>query len=236
MFKNIGKTIRVLAIVLAALCFLGFAALGTMTLIAALDAAISYELYVAGLQAAIVCFALSILTPFLNLILYGFGTLISSVQAQAEDGKKTKEMLQAALSNGMLSEEIARKSAQAQAKLISHLLAHASDAEKAEPKKNSRAPVQRPVKDVEKATVQETAQYARAQEAPTQEEHTVSAYVSAPATREPADEKENAEESPVQPAPAFIPVVSTPFRAPTPAVPTETASILQPLSNDNEIF
>jgi hypothetical protein len=81
MFKNIGKTIRVLAIVLAALTFLGFVALGTLSLLAALQAGISEELQLAGMQAAIICYVLGILTPALTLILYGFGSLVSSAKA-----------------------------------------------------------------------------------------------------------------------------------------------------------
>lgn len=210
MFKNIGKTIRVLAIVLAALSFLGFTALGTLMLLAALGTGISDELESAGMQAAVICFALGILTPFLNLILYGFGTLISTAQAQAEDSKKTREMLQTALSDGMLSEEIARKSAQMQAKLLAHVAAQAPAADKAA-KKPSRAPMQRPVKEIEEAP-------AAPQKAP------------APVKEESAT-----------PAPAFIPGQQSapsfaPFAPPTPAAPTGGASLLQPLSGNEETF
>ena len=93
MFKNIGKTLRVLAIVLAVLCFVGFAALGTLSLLAALEKGVSAELKTAGIQAAIISYALCVLTPFLNLILYGFGTMITATQEQAQDSKKIKELL-----------------------------------------------------------------------------------------------------------------------------------------------
>lgn len=230
MFKNIGKSIRVLAIVLAALSFLGFAALGTLMLLAALDSGISSELYTAGLEGAIICYMLCILFPFLNLIIYGFGTLITAAQSQAEDSKKTREMLQTALSDGMLSEEIARKSAHAQTKLLEYMMTHATADKAPAPKKNSRAPMQRPVKEIEEysAPAQEIAQ-----EAPVQDEAPAPAFIPA------AQVKEQTEESvqEVTPAPAFIPLAQpTPFRAPATAIPTGTASILRPLSDEEETF
>lgn len=227
MFKNIGKTIRVLAIVLAALSFLGFMALGTLMLLAALGTGISDELESAGMQAAVICFALGILTPFLNLILYGFGTLISTAQAQAEDSKKTREMLQTALSDGMLSEEIARKSAQMQAKLLAHVAAQAPAADKAA-KKPSRAPMQRPVKEIEEAPAAP-----QKAPAPVKEEAPAPAFI--PMKKEPAKEES------ATPAPAFIPGQQSapsfaPFAPPTPAAPTGGASLLQPLSGNEETF
>lgn len=229
MFKNIGKTIRILAIVLAALSFLGFAALGTLSLLASMEVGISDELEKAGLQAAIICYALAVITPFLNLILYGFGTLISTAQAQAEDSKKTREMLQTALADGMLSEEIARKCAQAQAKLLAQVAAQAPTAEKAA-KKPSRAPMQRPVKEISETP----ATTPPVQEEPIQEEPVQDAPAFIPTKQIPQKEKTVAQ-SPIQAAPAFIPVTpATP--AVTPAVPTETATLLQPLSADEETF
>ena len=230
MFKNIGRSIRVLAVVLATLCFLGFAALGTLMLLYALDPAVSNELYVAGLQAAVICYALCVLTPFLNLILYGFGTLISAAQAQARDSQKTREMLQTALSDGMLSEEIARKSAQAQTKLLEYMMTHAPAAEKPAAKKSSRAPMQRPVKEIE--DTQEPAKEAPVQAPTVPEEAPAPAFI--PVT--PAPQAPTAKEEPLKPAPAFIPVTPAPFRAPTAAAPGETTSILTPLSNEDEIF
>ena len=144
MLQNIGNSIRILAIVLAILSFLGFAALGTFFLLAAQKEGISEELKTAGIQAAVIGYALCVLTPFLNLLVYGFGVLISTVQAQAEDSKKAREILQTALSDGLLAEEIARKSAQAQAVLLSRMAAQAPTSSA---KKTSRAPVQRPVKE-----------------------------------------------------------------------------------------
>ena len=232
MFKNIGRSIRVLAVVLAALSFLGFAALGTLMLLYALDPAVSNELYVAGLQAAVICYALCVLTPFLNLILYGFGTLISAAQAQARDSQKTREMLQTALSDGMLSEEIARKSAQAQTKLLEYMMTHAPAAEKPAAKKSSRAPMQRPVKEIE--DTQEPAKEASVQAPAVPEEAPAPAFI--PATPAPQKQAPAAKEAPLKPAPAFIPVTPAPFRAPTAAVPGETTSILTPLSNEDEIF
>ena len=230
MFKNVGKSIRVLAIVLATLSFLGFGALGTLMLLTALDPFVSEELYVAGLEGAIICYALCILTPFLNLVLYGFGKLVSAAQSQAEDSKKTREMLQNALSDGMLSEEIARKSAQAQTKLLEYMMTHAPATEAPAPKKNSRAPMQRPVKELEEtpAPVQEApAEEASVEEAP------APAFI--PVTPIPVEEQAPVVEE--APAPAFIPVAKpATFRTPTAAIPTETASLLKPLSDEEETF
>ena len=237
MFKNIGKTVRVLSIVLAALSFLGFAALGTLSLLAAMEAGISKELETAGMQAAIICYALAVLTPFLNLILFGFGTLITAAQEQAQDSKKAREMLQAALSDGMLSEEIARKSAQAQSKLLEHLLSKMPASEKA-PKKPSHAPVQRPVKEI-------TPPAAPAQEAPVQvspaqmteqEPNAQPAPAFIPMAQ--ASAQQPAQQPPTQQAPAFAPMppMGTPFRSPAPAVSGEADDFLKPLSGNEETF
>ena len=242
MFKNIGKTLRVLAIVLAVLCFLGFAALGTLSLLAALEKGLSKELKTAGLQAAIICYALSILTPFLNLVLYGFGTLITAAQEQAQDSKRIKEMLQSALADGMLSEEIARKSAQAQTKLLAHVMAKsATSADK--PQKPVRGPVQRLVSELNNGPEEKLAQAAR----PIAEEHPVQESSASPVASEPVAEPVQAphtdeerstessaqEESVFAPAPAFIPVkpVTT-----TPVTPIANATVLRPLSGDEETF
>ncbi len=239
MFKNIGKTIRILAIVLASLFFLGFVALGTLALLAALEPGISNDLQTAGLQAAILCYALGILTPFLMLILYGFGTLISAAQTQAQNAQKTHDMLRAALSDGMLSEEIARKSAQAQAKLLAHVMSQMPAAEKPA-QKNTHAPRQRFVSEI--ATEPAEAPAAR----PTEEE-AAPAPAFIPAQQSPVQEAPVQKEAPVEeeaPAPAFIPVTTvksspqtpSPFQAPTPATPTANASILRPFSDDEETF
>ena len=212
MLQNIGKYIRILAIVLAILSFLGFAALGTFFLLAALDDGVSYELRTAGIQAAVIGYVLCLLTPFLNLLIYGFGVLISTVQAQAEDSKKTREILQSALSDGLLAEEIARKSGQVQAILLSRMAAHATAPAT---QKVSRAPVQRPVKEAEapQAPAEEKpipTQIARTEQAPVVEE--------APAT----------EQIPVKEAPADAPFAD--------ASSLEIPAFLQPLSADEETF
>ena len=222
MFKNIGKTLRVLAIVLAALSFLGFTALGTLFLLATLETGISDELQTAGLQAAIICYALAVLTPFLDLILYGFGTMISAAQSQAEDSRKTREMLQTALSDGMLSEEIARKSGQVQAKLIAQLLAHAPS--NSAPK-NTRAPMQRPVEEAVAAPV--------APQMPVETPVASPAPVAAPMPAPVQEEEDTEEETPMAPAPAFIPIKPvTPF----PVTPVANATVLRPLSGEDETF
>ena len=226
MFKNIGKTLRVFSIVLAVISFLGFAALGTLMLLTALDPFISQELYVAGMQAAIICYALAIITPFLDLILYGFGTMISAAQSQAEDSRKTREMLQTALSDGMLSEEIARKSGQVQAKLIAQLLAQAPS--NAAPR-NTRAPMQRPVEEAVTAPVAPQMPV----EAPVAAPTPVAAPVTEPEPATVQKEETATEETPLAPAPAFIPIKPvTPF----PVTPVANATVLRPLSGEDETF
>ena len=208
MLKNIGKSIRILAIVLAILSFLGFAALGTFFLLAALESSVSDELRAAGIQAAVISYVLCLLTPFLNLLIYGFGVLISTAQAQAEDSKKTREILQSALSDGLLAEEIARKSGQVQATLLARMATYMS----APPaKKASRAPVQRPVKEAEapKAPVEEKTDTVQAVKAETEQ---------APV----------AEEAPVKGAPAAAPF--------TDSSSLELSAFLRPLSADEETF
>ena len=242
MFKNIGKTIRVLAIVLAALTFLGFVALGTLSLLAALQAGISEELQLAGMQAAIICYVLGILTPALTLILYGFGSLVSAAKVQAENAQRTQEMLRAALSDGMLSEEIARKSAQAQAKLLAHVMSQMPAAEKPV-QKNTQAPRQRFVSEIATESTEAPAAEPVEEAAPAPAFIPVQQVpVQEVAVQEASDDEATAEEA--APAPAFIPVTTVrsslqtpaPFQAPTPATPTAGASVLKPFSGDEETF
>ena len=138
MFKNIGRSIRILAIVLAALSFALFAAFGVLCLLAALADGVDEVLKTAGLQAAIISFALALLTPFLQLITYGLGTLIDTARENVQEGKRVRDLLQAALADGRLSDEIARKSAMAMTKVLPQIQIQA-------PAAPTGAPVQRPV-------------------------------------------------------------------------------------------
>lgn len=137
MFKNIGRSVRVLSLVLAGLCFIGFAVFGTLCLFAALGDGVDDTLKTAGIQAAIICYVLAVLTPFLQLITYGLGALIDAAQESAQDNKKIKEILQSTLVDGQLSAEIARKSAMALDNSLARLQTLIPQ--------NENAPVQRPV-------------------------------------------------------------------------------------------
>jgi len=138
MFKNIGRSVRILAIVLAALSFALFAAFGVLCLLAALADGVDEVLKTAGLQAAIISFALALLTPFLQLITYGLGALIDTARENVQEQKRVRDLLQAALAEGRLSDEIARKSAMAMTKVLPKLQMQA-------PAAPTGAPVQRPV-------------------------------------------------------------------------------------------
>lgn len=138
MLKNIGRSLRVLALVLAGLCFAAFAAFGTLCLISALGEDVDEALKTAGLQAACISFALALLTPFLQLVTYGLGVLIETAQAQAQDSKRVREILQASLADGLLSDEIARKYGIVLTKILPQIQVQA-------PAATTGAPVQRPV-------------------------------------------------------------------------------------------
>ena len=153
MFRNIGKTIQRFAIILSIVLFLLLAAFGTLCLLTALEEGTDKTLQTAGIQAAVISFVLALILPSLQLFLmYGFGTLIRDARQQAEDGKKVRDMLQAALADGLLSDEVARKVGQVQSKLISHLQANAP----AQQPQNARAPMQRPVTEPTQAPAQRT--------------------------------------------------------------------------------
>ena len=210
MFKHIGRSLRVLSVVLAVLCFLGFGAFGALCLLAALENGVDETLRTAGLQAACISFALAILTPFLQLIIYGLGVLIDTQKEQAQDNKRVREILQASLADGLLSDKIARKSAVALGRVLPQIQVQAPAA--------TAAPVQRPVAQpaVPAApTVQET---------PDEEEGT------------PAEDEirvETIEDAKVElQAPAAKPA---PVR-PTPAKPLPPNGAWRPLSDDNETF
>ena len=215
MLKNIGRSLRVLALVLAGLSFAGFAAFGALCLISALGDGVDEALKTAGLQAAIISFALAVLTPFLQLITYGLGTLIDTAQASAQDSKRVREMLQASLADGLLSDEIARKSGIVLTKILPQIQVQA-------PAAPTGAPVQRPV-------AQPVAPIAVPVEEEVEEEVVVEDEVCV----------EKIEEAPVAvqaPAPAKqAPVKPAPVK-PTPAKPLSPNGAWRPLSDDSETF
>lgn len=117
MLKNIGKKIHFVAILLAALSFLALVAFGTLCLIAALEEGVDDILKSTGIQGAILSYVMALIAPLCCLPLYGFGSLVTAAEKQAEDNREMKEMLRHALSEGCLSDEIARKMGAVQLKL-----------------------------------------------------------------------------------------------------------------------
>lgn len=242
MFKNIGKTIQILAFALAGLCLVGFILFGLLCLQSAFEDGVTEALQTAGIQAAITSFVLAILSPFLMLILYGFGTLILTAQKQLQEAQKTNQMLYSALSEGLLSDEIARKCGMVQAKLLSQVQTQAP-----QPKANARAehaPVQRFVEEAPAATpvvapapVCEKSAPVAVENAPIQEQNTpVAEEVPVVEEAPVADTAPIVEEAPaaetVAPAAPAAPTYAKPVYA-RPATPISTA---KPLSNDEETF
>ena len=247
MFKNIGKTIQILAFALAGLCLVGFILFGLLCLQSAFEDGVTEALQTAGIQAAITSFVLAILSPFLMLILYGFGTLILTAQKQLQEAQKTNQMLYSALSEGLLSDEIARKCGMVQAKLLSQVQAQAP-----QQKANARtehAPVQRFVEETPAATpvaaptpVCEKSAPVAVENAPIQEQ-SAPVMEEAPVVEEaPIAKEAPIKETPVvKEAPAAETVAPAAPAAPTyakpvyarPATPISTA---KPLSNDEETF
>lgn len=242
MFKNIGKTIQILAFALAGLCLVGFILFGLLCLQSAFEDGVTEALQTAGIQAAITSFVLAILSPFLMLILYGFGTLILTAQKQLQEVQKTNQMLYSALSEGLLSDEIARKCGMVQAKLLSQVQAQAP-----QPKANARtehAPVQRFVEEAPAATPVAAPAPVCEKSAPVAVENEPIQEQSAPVAEEVpvveeapvADTAPIVEEAPtaeqVAPAAPAAPTYAKPVYA-RPATPISTA---KPLSNDEETF
>ncbi|MBQ8356952.1 MAG: hypothetical protein IJX39_03990 [Clostridia bacterium] len=216
MFKNIGKRIRFLAVLLAILSFVGCLALAAFFLFSALNTA-DETLRTAGFQGVVISVVCAVLLPMFTWLLYGFGTLVSNSEKQLETEKETKELLRHALSDGALSEEVARKLTQALSKLAP--TAAPAQAAPQKPKPLAARPVARPARPA--PSVEETAPAEPVREAP-------------PA--EPA--------APVEPvgfeapAPAAQPVEENSRTAPieslspsTPVAPAPTVQTEQPVSD-----
>lgn len=219
MFKNIGKKIQYIAIALAILFCAAFVGFGAACLLAALGDGVDETLKTAGLQGAGICFALALLSPAFSFVMYGFGALVTAAQKQAEDSKEIKEMLRHALSDGCLSDEIARKLGQVQAKSMQQLTAQLQAQAAQVVAQAPKAPVQRLVEEP----------------AATQEE-------------QQTEEEQQAEEEPVaeaaQDLPAAQPVAPTVAQAPKApkapiirnAKPVASATPLRAIGGDEETF
>lgn len=218
MLKNIGRSLRVLALVLAGLCFAAFAAFGTLCLICALGEGVDEALKTAGLQAACISFALALLTPFLQLVTYGLGVLIETAQAQAQDSKRVREILQASLADGLLSDEIARKYGVVFTKILPQIQMQA-------PTATTGAPVQRPVAQPSAPAPQAVVEEERPAE---EDEVCVEKLEKAPVAAQPA--------APVKPqVQKTAPVKPAPVK-PTPAKPLTPNGAWRTLEDDMETF
>lgn len=109
MYQNIGKKIHLLAIILAALCAAGFLAAAVVFLLAALRAEGGSASRTAGFEGAGVFLVLAALSPLCSWVLYGFGSLVDAAERQAEAQKDVRDIVKKALSDGALSDEVARK-------------------------------------------------------------------------------------------------------------------------------
>ncbi|MBQ9097991.1 MAG: hypothetical protein IJY50_00995 [Clostridia bacterium] len=211
MFKNIGKRIQFLAILLALLTFIGCLALAVWFLLAALKTS-DETLYAAGIQGTVIFGVLALILPLFSWLIYGFGTLIISAEKQAESEREAKEILRHALAEGALSEDIARKLTPVLAKLASTTTAIPRAAAPARP----AAPVARPVTPpVQKETpVVEQAPQPAATEVKVEEVVTKepeqkpveSAPVSAPVEKAPDQTVAPKSEPPKPVSPAFTPL------------------------------
>ncbi len=109
MYQNIGKKIRILAVILAVLSAVGFLAVAAVFLLAALKAEAGTSVRTAGFEGAGVFLALAVLSPLYSWVLYGFGSLTDAAERQVEENREIRDILKKALSDGALSDEIARK-------------------------------------------------------------------------------------------------------------------------------
>jgi hypothetical protein len=208
--KNMGRRIQILANLLAVLCVLSFLGLGVFFLISTIGAT-DATLRTAGIEGLIVCVVLAILSPFLSWILYGFGTLIITAEERLATERETKELLRAALSDGALSDDIARKVGIA----ISKAVPPSSPAGG-----RPAQPVARPAQPVAKPAPQPVASPVQPMAAPAPTPVTPVAPAPVPVT--PASD-------PVAPAPAPTPVAPPPV-VQKPAAPAAAQSAVRPLT------
>ena len=225
MLKNIGKLIHFVAIALAVVFFAAFLGFGVACLLAATAEGVDEALKAAGFQGAVLSFVLALVAPLFCVVAYGFGSLIIATERNAQDVREMKEKLHAALTEGLLSDEIARKNGQVFAKLIAQMPTAAPAP--------TAAPVQRFVEEVPEEpqapaapAVEEAS--APVAEAPTEEAPIAKAPVAAPLTEEPAQAPQAA---PVPPKPPVRTAAPRTIRVARPG-----ATPLRPVNGDEETF
>lgn len=219
MYHNIGKKIHLLAIILAALFAVGFLAAAVVFLLAALRAEGGSASRAAGFEGAGVFLVLAALSPLCSWVLYGFGSLVDAAERQAEAQKDVRDIVKKALSDGALSDEVARKLGNS----LSRLTVSAAPAPRSGVAP-TRPVVRGSVKPAEAAKPAVPAQTAPAAEAATVPEKKETA--AAPAA--PAAEK-----TPEKPAIQFTAPSDAPAKpAPAPMTEEGTVSPIKPLHSD----
>ena len=220
MYQNIGKKIHLLAIILAALCAAGFLAAAVVFLLAALRAEGGSASRAAGFEGAGVFLVLAALSPLCSWVLYGFGSLVDAAERQAEAQKDVRDIVKKALSDGALSDEVARKLGNSLSKLT--VAAAPASRSGVAP---TRPVVRGSVKQTEAAKPAVPAQTAPAAETATAapEKKETTAAPAAPA----------AEKTPEKPAIQFTAPSDAPAKpAPAPMTEEGTVSPIKPLHSD----
>ena len=115
-FKNTGRRVQILSVILAAVSFVALLALAVYFLVAGLRS-VDATLRTAGIQGAVISLVGAVLCPALCLPLYGFGTLLLQSEKSAENDREVRELLRQALADGALSEDISRKLSQSLSKI-----------------------------------------------------------------------------------------------------------------------
>lgn len=214
MYHNIGKKIHLLAIILAALCAVGFLAAAVVFLLAALRAEGGSASRAAGFEGAGVFLVLAALSPLCSWVLYGFGSLVDAAERQAEAQKDVRDIVKKALSDGALSDEVARKLGNS----LSRLTVAAAPAPRSGVAP-TRPVVRGSVKQAEAAKPAAPAPVQTAEAAPVQKQEDAPAPV--------------AEKEPEKPAIRFTAPSDAPAKpAPAPMTEEGTVSPIKPLHSD----
>lgn len=214
MYQNIGKKIHLLAIILAALCAAGFLAAAVVFLLAALKAEGGSASRAAGFEGAGVFLVLAALSPLCSWVLYGFGSLVDAAERQAEAQKDVRDIVKKALSDGALSDEVARKLGNSLSKLT--VAAAPASRSGVAP---TRPVVRGSIKPAEAAKPAAPAPVQTAEAAPVQKQEDAPAPV--------------AEKEPEKPAIRFTAPSDAPAKpAPAPMTEEGTVSPIKPLHSD----
>lgn len=214
MYHNIGKKIHLLAIILAALFAVGFLAAAVVFLLAALRAEGGSASRAAGFEGAGVFLVLAALSPLCSWVLYGFGSLVDAAERQAEAQRDVHDIVKKALSDGALSDEVARKLGNSLSKLT--VAAAPAPRSGVAP---TRPVVRGSVKPAEAAKPAAPAPVQTAEAAPVQKQEDAPAPV--------------AEKEPEKPAIRFTAPSDAPAKpAPAPMTEEGTVSPIKPLHSD----